>query len=112
FLTMLTSKEEFERQDGTHFPGKVFSDTLLKPIFYDQKEHLFDAMFTIHKAHTEMLGEQEIISEDEAEKILAAVEQVEEMDRANIQYQAEYEDLFFLVEARIGEIIGDELAGK
>lgn len=109
---MVTAKEAFERQDGTHFPGKVYIDTLLKPIFYNQKEHLFAAMFMIHKAHTEMLGEQDILSKDEVDKILAAVEQVEKMDRTQIQYQAEYEDLFFLVEARIGDMIGDELAGK
>lgn len=109
---MVTAKEEFEQRDGAHFPGKTFSETLLKPIFYDQKEHLFDAMFMIHKAHTKMLAEQNILTEDEAQKILAGVEQVEKMDRSRIEYDAAYEDLFFLVESRIGEIIGDELAGK
>lgn len=109
---MFTSKEEFEQQDGAHFPGKVFSETLLKPIFYDQKEHLFDAMFMIHKAHTKMLAEQKILTDDEAATILDGVDQVEKMDRDTIEYHAEYEDLFFLVESRIGEIIGDELAGK
>lgn len=109
---MYTLKEAFEQIDGTSFPGKTFSETLLKPIFYDQKEHLFDAMFMIHKAHTKMLAEQKILAKDEAEKILAAVDQVEKMDRVAIEYQPEYEDLFFLVESRIGDIIGDELAGK
>src|SRR5690625_2400448 len=109
---MFTTKEEFEQQDGAHFPGKVFSETLLKPIFYDQKEHLFDAMFMIHKAHTKMLAEQKILTEGEAATILDGVDQVEKMDRNTIEYHAEYEDLFFLVESRIGEIIGDELAGK
>jgi len=109
---MFTSKEEFEQRDGAQFPGKVFSETLLKPIFYDQKEHLFDAMFMIHKAHTKMLAEQKILTEDEAATILHGVEQVENMDRDTIEYHAEYEDLFFLVESRIGEMIGDELAGK
>ncbi|MFC0299250.1 argininosuccinate lyase [Virgibacillus soli] len=109
---MFTSKEEFEQKDGSQFPGKVFSETLLKPIFYDQKEHLFDAMFMIHKAHTKMLAEQKILTEDEARKILSGVEQVENMDPETIEYHSEYEDLFFLVESRIGDIIGDELAGK
>src|SRR5690625_2098459 len=105
---MFTSKEEFEQRDGAQFPGKVFSETLLKPIFYDQKEHLFDAMFMIHKAHTKMLAEQKILTEDEAATILHGVEQVENMDRDTIEYHAEYEDLFFLVESRIGEIIGED----
>lgn len=109
---MFTTKQQFEAKDGATFPGKVFSETLLKPIFYDQKEHLFDAMFKIHKAHTTMLAEQKILKQDEADKILEAVSQVEKMDRQSIEYHSEYEDLFFLVESQIGDIIGDELAGK
>src|SRR5690625_4273958 len=69
-------------------------------------------MFLIHKAHTKMLAEQKILSEDEAATILSGVEQVEKMDRETIEYNSEYEDLFFLVESRIGQIVGDELAGK
>lgn len=109
---MYTSKAEFEQKDGTRFPGNIYRETILEPIFYDQKEHLFDAMFMIHKAHTIMLAEQAILTASEAHKILAAVEQVEKMDRQTIVYRAEYEDLFFLIEAKIGEVIGDNLAGK
>src|SRR5699024_431031 len=101
-FTMFTSKEEFEQIDGSQFPGKVFSETLLKPIFYDQKEHLFDAMFMIHKAHTKMLAEQKILTEEEEKTILSGVSQVENMDHETIEYHPEFEDLFFLVESRIG----------
>lgn len=106
------TKETFEATDGTSFPGQVYVETLLKPVFYDQKEHLFEAMFHIHRAHTRMLSEQEIISDEDAETILAGVEQVEKEDKIHLEYDPAYEDLFFLVESRIGEIIGDELAGK
>lgn len=106
------SKEVFEKQDGRAFPGQVYVETLLKPVFYDQKEHLFEAMFLIHKAHTTMLSEQKIISKEEAAEILKAVDQVEKEDKQHLEYRPEFEDLFFLVESRIGEIIGDELAGK
>ncbi|HLS61649.1 MAG TPA: argininosuccinate lyase [Virgibacillus sp.] len=109
---MSTIKEEFEAKDGENFPGKVFSETLLKPIFYDQKEHLFDAMFMVHKSHTTMLAEQGILTENEAAKILEGVKQVEEKDRTEIHYDSQYEDLFFLVESQIGDLIGNELAGK
>src|SRR5690625_4845684 len=109
---MSTIKEEFEAKDGENFPGKIFSETLLKPIFDDQKEHLFDAMFRVHTSHTTMLAEQGILTENEAVKILAGVKQVEEKDRTKIHYDSEYEDLFYLVESQIGDVIGHELAGK
>lgn len=105
-------REKFEVEDGTEFPGKVYVDTLLKPVFYDQREHLFEAMFHIHRAHTQMLSEQKIISMEEAEQILSGVDQVEKEDKMHLEYDPAYEDLFFLVESRIGEIVGDELAGK
>lgn len=109
---MTITKEDFQEQDGTAFPGKVYVETLLKPVFYDQKEHLFEAMFSIHKAHTTMLAEQGIITKEEAAVILQGVEQVEKEGKGHLEYTEECEDLFFLVESRIGEIIGDELAGK
>ncbi|WP_074598981.1 argininosuccinate lyase [Sediminibacillus halophilus] len=105
-------KEEFEAKDGMEFPGKTYVDALLKHVFYDQKEHLFQAMFLIHRAHTTMLAEQHIISEQEADLIIKGIKEVEKMETAGLDYSAEFEDLFFLVESQIGKIIGDELAGK
>lgn len=109
---MTIDKEKYEASEGVTFPGKTYVESLLKPVFYDQKEHLFDAMFMIHKAHTTMLAEQGILNKGEAEQILAGVKQVELLDRKQLEYSTEYEDLFFLVESQIGEYIGEELAGK
>ncbi|SHG06981.1 argininosuccinate lyase [Ornithinibacillus halophilus] len=109
---MINSKDQFQSIDGLSFPGKTYVNELLKPVFDDQKEHLFDAMFKVHKAHTTMLTEQGILTNDEGKKILEGVEQVESLDRHDFNYSTEYEDLFFLVESEIGKRIGDELAGK
>ncbi|MFC3039849.1 argininosuccinate lyase [Virgibacillus xinjiangensis] len=105
-------REEFEQTDGTAFPGKTYVEELLKPVFEDQREHLFEAMFLIHRAHTTMLAEQGILTQEERNAILEGVDKVEQMDRSELVYSAQYEDLFFLVESRIGEHVGDELAGK
>ncbi|MGY0691966.1 argininosuccinate lyase [Virgibacillus sp. FSP13] len=109
---MSIKREQFEEDEGVDFPGKTFVEALLKPVFYDQKEYLFDAMFMIHKAHTTMLQEQEILTKNEAMEILRGIQQVEKLDREELEYSAEYEDLFFLVESQIGELVGEELAGK
>ncbi|GGA79336.1 argininosuccinate lyase [Ornithinibacillus halotolerans] len=109
---MTTELEKFQAQDGKKFPGKTYVEELLKPVFNDQKEHLFDAMFLIHRAHTTMLMEQGILTVNEGNTILSGVNEVEKMDRNLLQYSEQFEDLFFLVESEIGKVIGDELAGK
>ncbi len=106
------SKEDFELEDGASFPGKIYVDELLKPVFKDQRDYLFDAMFMIHRAHTTMLKEQKIISADEAKKILDGVNHVAKMERNLLNYMPEFEDLFFLVEAEVAKLIGNDLAGK
>ncbi|MGN7407867.1 argininosuccinate lyase [Sporosarcina sp. SAFN-010] len=109
---MMTRVEEFITKDGGTFPGKVYSEVLLKPVFEDQKAYLFKAMMAVHKAHTTMLSEQQIIEGEEAEKILKAVEDIEALGNDEFSYSAAYEDLFFLVESKIGDMIGNDLAGK
>ncbi|MBR7795897.1 argininosuccinate lyase [Agaribacter marinus] len=104
--------KQFEMDEGVGFPGKTYITELLKPVFDDQKKYLFHAMFMIHKAHTIMLKEQGIISENDADRILDGIAKVESINKDEIEYSILYEDLFFLVESKIGEIIGEELAGK
>ena len=109
---MNVEKQRFEEDDGKSFPGQTYSEVLLKPLFELQKDHLFYAMLTVHRAHTIMLAEQKIIKEAEAERMLEAIEEIHNMDKADFIYTASYEDLFFLVESKIGDMIGDDLAGK
>ncbi|MBD7909021.1 argininosuccinate lyase [Sporosarcina gallistercoris] len=109
---MKEEKEIFEQVDGKLFPGQTYSDVLLKPLFELQKHHLFCAMLAVHRAHTIMLAEQSIIKCAEAEQILQAIEEISNTDPATFTYHADYEDLFFLLESKISERIGEELAGK
>ncbi|WP_286230774.1 argininosuccinate lyase [Neobacillus mesonae] len=104
--------EEFIKNEGTAFPGKTYVDELLKPVFNDQRDYLFHAMFDIHRAHVIMLEEQNIIDSDEAREMLKGINKVAKADVSQIMYQPQFEDLFFMMEAKIGEEIGSELAGK
>ncbi|ALC92682.1 argininosuccinate lyase [Bacillus sp. FJAT-18017] len=108
----MSKLEDFITDEGVAFPGKTYVEKLLKPVFNDQRDYLFDVMFDIHRAHVIMLAEQKIISESEAKQMLEGINKVGESDRTLLSYQPEFEDLFFMMEAKIGEEIGDELAGK
>ncbi|PTX64618.1 argininosuccinate lyase [Melghirimyces profundicolus] len=104
-------KKVLER-DGTAFPAKTYVDCLLKPVFNDQRDFLFSAMFQIHRAHVLMLCDKGLLSRDEAGKILRAVEKLAGKDPSEFQYDPRYEDLFFMVEGMLKGEIGEDLAGN
>ncbi|MEH7332552.1 argininosuccinate lyase [Neobacillus drentensis] len=103
---------EFIKQEGLVFPGKTYVEELLKPVFNDQREYLFHIMFDIHRAHVIMLEEQQIIITAEARRMLEGINKVASTEPVKMTYDPQYEDLFFMMEAKIAEEIGDELAGK
>ncbi|WP_377889956.1 argininosuccinate lyase [Alkalihalobacillus sp. R86527] len=104
------NKEEFTKQEGSVFPGKTYVDALLKHVFYDQRDYLFHAMFQIHRAHVVMLSEQGIIKIEDANLILACVNRIGEMDASSLHYSPDFEDLFFMMESKISQEIGPDLA--
>ncbi|WP_419881669.1 argininosuccinate lyase [Peribacillus sp. B-H-3] len=104
--------EEFIKSEGTVFPGKTYVEQLLRPVFNDQRDFLFHVMFDIHRAHVIMLAEAGIIEKSEAEVMLRGINKAAAADPSLLRYEPEFEDLFFMMEARIGEEIGAELAGK
>jgi argininosuccinate lyase len=104
--------DDFIKNEGAAFPGKTYVEELLIPVFNDQRDFLFHVMFDIHRAHVIMLEEQNIIKTDEARIMLAGINKVAQTDINQICYQPQFEDLFFMMEAKIGEEIGTELAGK
>lgn len=105
-------REEIRQRDGTVFPGGIYVDCLLKPVFKEQRDHLFQAQFQIHRAHVLMLYDQGILSKREAGEILRGVEILAGMDPSQLRYDPRYEDLFFMVEGLLAEEIGEETAGN
>jgi argininosuccinate lyase len=108
----MQSKDEFIKSEGTSFPGKTYVDHLLRPVFNDQRDYLFKQMFNIHRAHVVMLAEQAILDKKETGVILQGVEAVAQTDYQKLKYDPQFEDLFFMMEHKISEQIGPDLAGK
>ncbi|MGM0805715.1 MAG: argininosuccinate lyase [Bacillota bacterium] len=108
----MPSKDDFIKQEGTEFPGKTYVEHLLRPVFNDQRDYLFKHMFNIHRAHVVMLSEQKILDESDAEKILRGVEAIAKIDPQTLTYDPQFEDLFFMIEHKISEEIGPDLAGS
>ncbi|MDN4593299.1 argininosuccinate lyase [Polycladomyces subterraneus] len=108
----MSKREEWLKKDGATFPGKTYVECLLKPVFNYQRDYLFSAMFQVHRAHVLMLCDRGILSKEEAARILDAIERVAALDPAVLRYDPRYEDLFFMMEARLTEEVGPDLAGN
>ncbi|MED1862488.1 argininosuccinate lyase [Fictibacillus nanhaiensis] len=108
----MPSKDDFIKQEGTTFPGKTYVEHLLRPVFNDQRDYLFKHMFNIHRAHVVMLSQQQILDKSEAAKILRGVEIIAKIDPQTLTYDPQFEDLFFMIEQKISEEIGPDLAGS
>lgn len=108
----MQSRDDFINQEGISFPGKTYVEHLLRPVFNDQRDFLFKHMFNIHRAHVLMLAEQGIINKKEAGKVLQGVETVSKINPETLQYDPQFEDLFFMIEHKISKKVGPDLAGK
>ncbi len=65
------------------------------------------------RAHARMLAAQGIIGSDDAEKIVAGLDQVEsEIESGGFEINHELEDIHTHVEARLSQIIGADAAGR
>ena len=94
--------------DTSTFPHPVYAETVLAPLFEGVKTHYAAHMMAIHKAHLVMLAETGILPRDDAGQIARALAAIEaETDIGALAYTGQHEDYFFLVEARLGDKLGD-----
>ncbi|MCY0906993.1 argininosuccinate lyase [Sulfobacillus sp. hq2] len=83
-------------RNAAHFTASVFFDWRLLP--YDIAGSM---------AHITMLAEQNIVTQEAKEQILAGLEQVrQEWEQGTLTPRVEWEDVHMNVEGRLGEIIG------
>jgi argininosuccinate lyase len=94
------------------FPAPVYRDTVLKQVFADAKRYFLAPLLEIEYAHTLMLARQCIIPQVEAAQCLHALDMLDLEAVQATQYDGSFEDLFFLLEHRLAQACGDEVAGK
>ena len=64
-------------------------------------------------AHARMLGRQQIISPEVADKLITALGQVKkEIESGEFVFSVALEDIHMNIESRLGEIVGTEIAGR
>lgn len=97
---------------GGHFnygPAEVMQ-RINESISFDQKLYRYDIKSSI--AHCKMLAKTGIILEEEKDKIVDGLKQIEkEISSGKFKFQVELEDIHMNIESRLHDIIGD-VAGK
>ena len=94
------------------FPAPVYAETVLAPNFEYAQKHFLDALIAIHYAHTRMLARQRILTAEEERRLIAALDALDRPRIAAEKFSGKCEDLFYLIEARIEQAAGADVAGK
>ncbi|MGB9820261.1 MAG: argininosuccinate lyase [Pseudothermotoga sp.] len=89
--------------------SKLYKEIVLDDSFNNWKK-LFIYYMQVNKAHTLMLKKAQIVSEDILVQIAQALRKIEE-EQISGDLPEQVEDLVFLVERRMAELIGVEKAG-
>ena len=98
--------------DHSVFPNSTYKDTVLAPLFEGAKSHFIPAVSAINRAHLVMLVKTKILSATEGAQICVALGEIEkDAGLKASEYTGEFEDYFFLVEAKLKEKLGPDLAG-
>lgn len=94
------------------FPHPAYEKYVLLPFFADALRYYHEPMLAANKAHTVMLYQSDIISKENAQALLGALTKIETVDKSELHYQSGIEDLFFVIERRIIDMIGPEFGGN
>src|SRR5215471_16269768 len=94
------------------FPAPVYAETVLRPNFEEAKKHFLDFLIDIHYAHTRMLACQGILTRDEEQKLLGALDGLNRTSIETARFDGSCEDLFFFIEKLLEQACGIDAAGK
>ena len=97
---------------SSSFPAPVYRDTVLRQVFADAQRFFLPSLIEIDLAHVLMLTEQSILSEEQGAQCLRAILQQDTAAILSAEYDGTVEDLFFLIERRLADSLGKDLAGR
>ncbi len=107
------SDESISRERLEAAPGKVYVETIQKPVYEFKKTHYFDHLVETNRAWTCMLAETGIVPEDEAATLLEAIEDLGDQGPSALgEYNPEYEYFYSHMEQVLIDEIGEDIAGN
>ncbi len=99
-------------RDDSAFPHPLYDKYVLQPFFEDAKTYYYAPMLAANRAHVVMLQRCEIITDENASALLAALEEVETLGVDELLRGGGVEDLFFAIEGKLIELAGAAYGGN
>lgn len=84
--------------NAASFPHPLYEHYVLQPFFEDAQRYYYTPMLAANRAHAVMLYQCEIITLENAQALLSALQGIEDLDLEGLGYQSGVEDLFFTME--------------
>lgn len=94
------------------FPHPLYEKTVLQPFFRDAEIYYYEPMLSANKAHAIMLHACGIITSENAQGLLSALNQIEADGLEKLGYESGVEDLFFAMENKIIQSLGAAYGGN
>lgn len=92
-------------------PADEYIDNLRGPEFELLKEHFFDPLFTLNRAHVIMLEENDLLESKVAAEIMQVFDQIESEGIDESLSGADYSDIHFYVEEYLIDELGEKKGG-
>lgn len=93
-------------------PSPEYTAAVLAINFDDAKRYFTNALMQIHYAHTLMLARQRILTPEEAQICLRALDSLSLDELAKASYDGRFEDFFFYVEHSLEQLGDPAIIGK
>lgn len=90
----------------------IYQRVVLEPGFAQARAYFFYPMLEVSIAHVLMLVRQQIIDPLQGRRLLRALRQVLARGPDHLEYDPQFEDLFFQLEAELAGLAGDEALGN
>lgn len=90
----------------------TYKRVVLERGFAEHQANFFYSMMDISVAHLLMLMRQNIVNVEQGRKLLKACVQVIDGGPENVSYDDRFEDLFFVLEHKLSELVGEEIVGN
>ena len=98
--------------ESSTFPHPLYEKYVLKPFYRDAEAYYYQPMMAANRAHVVMLYRCQILTLENAQALLSALELIEFRGLTGLGYQSGVEDLFFTIERQLIEIVGSAYGGN
>lgn len=99
-------------EKSASFPHPLYEKYVLRPFFEDAQTYYYEPMLQANRAHVVMLHKCGIITRENAQAILGALQEIEDLGLEGLGYQSGVEDLFFTMENFIIQKVGAAHGGN